>query len=409
MRKGQKLSGQKQGSLALLESLYLKDGGDKAREKFAQFLPEGEGSDQPYLLIRPDDGKPAHRTDVEAHDGIVYQSFSPPPFWEVPYALMRVRFDYVPKKNYMYHGGEEILVPITGEVFYHFYSHYQTRRPRPHSLKPLKPGSAIALNPQVPHHTWGGREGAEAWMIIRHLSDTASAISLISPSNTDLPRTPRTISKKELEQPGVYALVTWGIAEKIRLHRDRAKCRIGKLANACDLDPSHLSRIENACTNVSIETLVKIARVLRIGLDELIAPKESQWFFEVAQLPIAANKNRVSTARLFQRTDPGTQLLTATHWLVPAGGPTKQIGPERRLEEQNPLSWIVLKGRVIFEIGDDENSIPEILDEGSVMHFRRPLTVKMHALKDSELLQISYPPLRARKTRGQHENGKNGQ
>lgn len=405
MPKGQKSSGQRQGSLALLESLYLKQGADAAREKFAEFLPEG--SERPYFLIRPDDARPAHRTDVAAGDGITYKSFSPPPFWEAPYALLKAHFDYVPKKDFMYHGGEEILVPTAGEVFYHFYSNHGTRRPRPHVLKPIKPGSAIALNPQIPHHTWGGREGAEAWMIIRHVSDSASAISFISPSNADLPRTPRTITKKALEQPGAYSLVAWGIAEKIRLHRDRAKCRIGKLANACDLDPSHLSRIENASTNVSIETLVKIAKILRIGLDELIAPKESQWFFEVAQLPKPSNKSKVVNERLFQRTDPGTQLLTAIHWLVPAGGPSEQVGPERRLEEQNPLSWIVLKGRVIFEIGDLKASTPEVLDEGSVMHFRKPLPVKIQALKDSQLLQISYPSVSARKIRESRENGKN--
>jgi transcriptional regulator with XRE-family HTH domain len=403
--KGPKSSGQRQGSLALLESLYLKDGSGAAREKFAEFLPEG--SERPYLLIRPDDGKPAHRTDVHADDGITYESYSPPPFWEAPYALLKAHFDYVPKKDFMYHGGEEILVPIAGEVFYHFYSNHGTRRPREHALKPLKPGSAIVLNPQIPHHTWGGREGADAWMISRHVSDSASAISFISTSNVDLPLTPRTITKKALQQPGAYALVAWGIAEKIRLHRDRAKLRIGKLANACDLDPSHLSRIENASTNVSIETLVKIARILRIGLDELIAPKESQWFFEVAQLPKSSNTNRVVKEKLFQRTDPGSQLLTTIHWEIPAGGPSEQISPNQSLDEENPLSWIVLKGRVIFEIGDHENSSPEVLDEGSVLHFRRPLPVKIQALKDSQLLQISYSSLDTRKSRNQNENGEN--
>jgi transcriptional regulator with XRE-family HTH domain len=388
MRKGQKGTGQKQGSLASLESLYFRHGAKAALEEFKQFLPEG--SDRPYLILRPDDGKPAHRTDVEVKDGITYQTFSPPPFWEVPYALLKAQFDFVPKKDFMYHGGEEILVPISGEIHYHFYSNQGTRRPRQHTLKALRPGSAIALNPQIPHHTWGGRGGAEAWMVIRHVSDSASAISLVSPSNAELHPTPRRITKTELEQPGVYALVAWGIAEKIRLHRDRAKCRIGKLANACGLDPSHLSRIENASTNVSLETLIKIGRVLRIGLDELIAPKESRWFYEIGDLPRASDSSTVLREDLLNRINKGSHYLHTTYWEVPAGGPFEHISNSPRTAPLSTLSWIILKGRVIFEIGDDKNSIPEILDEGSVMHFRRSLPVKIQALKDSQFLQVTY-------------------
>lgn len=390
MRKISRNTAEKQSSLAMLESLYLKDGAQGAQKKFAQFLPQG--FDRPYLVLRPHDGKPAHRTDVEKKDGIIYETFTPPPYWDVPYAVLRAHFDYIPKTDFMYHGGEEILIPISGEIYYHFYSNDRARHPRQYTLRPLKAGSAIALNPQIPHHTWGGREGSEAWLVIRHVSNTASAISMISPSNAELHPTPRRITKADLEQPGVYALVAWGIAEKIRLHRDRAKCRTSKLAHACGLDPSHLSRIENASSNVSIESLIKIARVLRIGLHELIAPKESQWFHEISQFPRPKDNSKVVREPLFKMTDEDIHRLHTTYWRLPAGRSSESVSDSDTWNAY-PLSWIVLKGRVVFEIGDDENSIPEILDEGSVMHFRRSLPVKIQALKDSQFLQLTYSPV----------------
>src|SRR2546423_228689 len=195
---------QKQSSLAQLEELYFCQGPEVAYDAFKGYLPQW--TDRPYLLIKPEEGQPAHRTDVAARDGITYEGFSPPAFCDVPYVLLRARFDYVPKKDFMYHGGEEILVPCSGEVYYHFYNSAGAKRPREQKLKALKPGSFIALNPQVPHHTWGGRGGAEAWMVIRHVSDSATAISLTSQiSSTELHPSPRRISRKELEQPGVYA------------------------------------------------------------------------------------------------------------------------------------------------------------------------------------------------------------
>ena len=379
----------KQASLASLESLYLRRGAEAAEKQFLEFLPHG--ANRPYVVVRSDEGVRAHRTDVAKEDGINYLTFSPPPFWEVPYALLKAHFDFVPKKDFIYHGGEEILVPIRGDVYYHLYSNSGAKHPRQHTLKPLRSGSAILLNSQIPHHTWGGTGGAEAWMVIRHVSDTASAISLISPSNAELHATPRRIKKADLDQPGVYALIAWGIAEKIRLHRDRAKCRIGKLAHACGLDPSHLSRIENGTTNVSLETLIKIARVLRIGLDELIAPRESRWLYEVSTFPKA--KGKIVHEPLFKFTNADIHFLQMTYWRFPAAGPSESLPRVGEPWGAFPLSWIVLKGRVVFEIGDSENSVPEVLDEGSVMHFRRSLPVKIQALKDSQFLQLTYSPV----------------
>ena len=95
-------------------------------------------------------------------------------------------------------------------------------------------------------------------MIFRHLSEIGTSISLESElhRDVDLHPTPRRITMTDLKDPARYALVAWGIAEKIRLHRELANLRVTTLARACGIDPSHLSRIENADTNVSLENLV---------------------------------------------------------------------------------------------------------------------------------------------------------
>src|ERR1041385_6395957 len=81
------------------------------------------------------------------------------------------------------------------------------------------------------------------------------------------------------------------------------------------------------------------------------------------------------------------------YWRFPAAGPSESLPSVADPWSAYPLSWIVLKGRVVFEIGDNEKSVPEVLDEGSVMHFRRSLPVKIQALKDSQFLQLTYSPV----------------
>src|SRR5215469_6650961 len=170
----------KEGSLSWLEEIYFDQGRLAATGAFERLLPEAAIG--PYAILRPGAGQPAQRTDTEERDGIVYEGFSAPAFWDVPYSLLRVRFEHVPKADFIFHGGEEILIPIAGRIAYHFYSCVESARPKKVGLaSPLKPDDIIRINPQLPHHTWAAdKAGAEAWMIIRHMSDSASSISINS-------------------------------------------------------------------------------------------------------------------------------------------------------------------------------------------------------------------------------------
>jgi transcriptional regulator with XRE-family HTH domain len=380
---------QKEGSLSWLEEIYFERGREAATEAFERLLPEA--AVRPYAILRSGAGQPAQRTDTEAQDGIVYQGFSAPAFWDVPYSLLRVRFEHVIKADFIFHGGEEILIPIAGQIAYHFYSSVETPRPKKVTLAPaLKPGDIVRINPQLPHHTWAAeRAGAEAWMVIRHMSDSASSISINSRmSSADLHPTPRRVTARDLKEPGRYALIAWGLSEKIRLHRERANLRIAQLAAACGIDPSYLSRIENADTNPSLETLVRIARLLHINIEEIIAPVS--WCYEIGHLPEAASWSQQPMHQAVLGKPPGLpHFLHFVHWGVPAES-MLEVPSRYACAEGVGSSWIVLDGRVIFEIAVGSDAYPELLEKGSVIHFRRAAPRGIQALRDSHLLQVVY-------------------
>ena len=380
---------QKQRSLAWLEEIYFSDGHQAANAAFERMLPDADL--RPYYYLRAGHGQPAQRTDTAEEDGIQYESFNAPSLWDVPYSLLRVRFEHVPKTDFMYHGGEEILIPISGRIHYHFYCNADGRPPQREILEPpLEPGSIIRINPQLPHHTWAAdKNGAEAWMIIRHLSDTATSISVNSQLfGVDMHSAPRRVRTKDVKEPGRYALVAWGLAEKLRLHRERANLRIAQLSSACGIDPSHLSRIENADTNVSLETLVRIARILHISIDDLIAP--SPWHCQIGALPFAKSGKRQPSHHGVLGKPPGsTHFLHPSHWSLPAGS-NVDVGRDDSPIDSVVSSWIILEGRLILEIQVGNDLSPELLERGSVIHFRRAAPKKIQALEDSQIIQLIY-------------------
>lgn len=373
----------KQRSLASLEEVYFSEGYRSASDAFRRMLPDIDL--RSHYLQRPGQGQSVQRTDSQASDGITYQSYNAPALWDVPYSLLRVGFEYVPKTDFMYHGGEELLIPISGRIFYHFFCNSDGKPPERKMLDaPLEPGHMIRINPQLPHHTWAAdRSGAEAWMIIRHLSDTATSISVnYELAEVDVHSAPRRTRAKDLREPGRYSLVAWGLAEKLRYYRERANLRIAQLAAACGIDPSHLSRIENADTNVSIETLIRIARALHLSIDSLIAPMP--WNCRIYPLTQAGE----TSSHVFFEEPPGPDhFLHPSYHYLPAGCIMDDlIWPE----SEAVASWIMLAGRIIVEIRSGSGNSPELLEKGSVIHFRHASPTRIQALEESRILQVIY-------------------
>jgi transcriptional regulator with XRE-family HTH domain len=376
----EKARGTKPRTLAWLAELAAREGPDAAVRAFGAIAPPEDV--RPYAIVKS--GRPALRTDVEKADGIDYESYNPPA-WDLPYSLLRVRFEPLPKKDFIYHGGEELLVPLGGAVVYHFYWSPGGEPPRTVVAPPLRPGAIVRINPQLPHHTWAaGRAPAEAWMLFRHLSDTAAAISIDSALD-DSPAhhpTPRRVARPDLADPGRYALIAWGLAERIRLARERANLRLAQLAHACEIDPSHLSRIENADTNVSLDTLVRIARVLRLGLADLVTPPARDR--EVAALP--RRKGRSPERRPLLSPWPG-HLLHVSLWDAPASS-TADVAAATPPGARS--SWILLEGRAVLEIPAPGAGGHELLEAGQAIHFRHGAAAKLLALQDTRAIHVVY-------------------
>jgi transcriptional regulator with XRE-family HTH domain len=377
-------------SIGWLAEIYFRDGRDAARTALEAVTP-GELLEH-YRVVRR--GEQALRTVGGRRDRILYQSFNPP-FWAWPYSILRCRFDPAEKERFMCHGGEEILLPTAGSVSYHFFwSAGQSEPGRKLLPSPVKPGSVIRIDPQIPHHTWAaGEEPAEAWMIIRDLTDNSAGTHLDLPRdvNLEMPSPRRQLTADELRHGERYALAAWGISEKIRVARLRAGISIRQLAAACQIDPAQLSRIEtgSGASNVSLEVLLRIVRCLGVEIQELFS----------AELTDA---NDPFTIESIDRRDEtaGTQpvlclprrhLLHLERWTLPEG---RTLDVESQGLSGAPRSWIVLEGEAIFDlVSPSSGSHKELIDRDCVLHCRNQTGLtSIRALQSLELLQVTYSP-----------------
>ena len=377
-------------SIGWLAEIYFRDGRDAAQTALEAVSPENLLRN--CRVVRG--GEQALRTNAEQRDRIRYQSFNPP-LWGWPYSILRARFDPVEKEKFMHHGGEEILLPTQGSVAYHFFwSAGQTEPTRKLLPNPVKPGDIIRINPQIPHHTWAAdEEQAEAWMIIRDLSDSTAGTHLDLAADVRLEvHPPRAqLTADELRRGERYALAAWGISEKIRLGRLRAGLSIRELATAGQTDPAQLSRIENGASssNVSLEVLLRIARCLGLEIQQLLSDDsvDKRNPFKVERIdPVRKGVGARSVLCI-----RGRHLLHVDHWGVPEGE-TMNLDEEDREDSQAHRSWIVLKGEAIFTLVDPSaGTTKELVDRDSVIHCRNHAGLtSFRALQDLELLRVTH-------------------
>ena len=257
--------------LALIESLYFGAGAKAAQDQLQRLLGP-EQSLRPYALS--DAGLPSVGMDIVPADDISYESFSPPAAWNAAYSLQRVHLGGSEKHEYVFHPGEELLIPIQGQVAYHFFWSPGGRMPERVLLNPpAQEGNVLRINPQIPHHAWSAGNRASAWIVLRHA--TNSPVALVIDQNSSslaLPRastslstqirdqessstfrTPvrRRVTATDLSKPGAYAMIAWGISELIRDSRQKTGLTTTDLVNQIGIDPSSLSRLEEAKANVS--------------------------------------------------------------------------------------------------------------------------------------------------------------
>ena len=377
-------------SIGWLAEIYFRDGRAAAQTALEAVSP-GDLLRNCRVVRR---GEQALRTNSEQRDRIRYQSFNPP-LWGWPYSILRARFDPVEKAKFMHHGGEEILLPTEGSVTYHFFwsdGHAEpTRRLLPN---PVKPGSMIRINPQIPHHTWAAsEESAEAWMIIRDLTDTTAGTHLDLAADVSLPVPPPRgqLTADELRHGERYALAAWGISEKIRLARLRAGLSIRELATACQTDPAQLSRIENGASssNVSLEVLLRIARCLGLEIQQLLSDDSIDKGnpFKVEKIDRSHKGGGARPVLCIA----GRHRLHLEHWSVPEGA-TIRLDPEDQQDSLAHRSWIVLRGEAIFNLVDPAaGTTKELVDRDSVIHCRNQAgPTSFRALQDLELVRVTH-------------------
>lgn len=388
--------------LALIESLYF-GAGPKAAQDQLQRLLGPEHSLRPFALS--DTGLPSVGMDTVPADEISYESYSPPAAWNAAYSLQKVHFGAKEKQEYIFHPGEELLIPVEGEVAYHFFWSPGGRMPERVLLHPpAQEGSVLRINPQIPHHAWAAKDRAAAWMVLRHATNSPVALvidqdsSSLALQRSSMPvsvkikdqesssfRVPvrRRVTAADLKRPGAYAMIAWGISELIRDTRQKTGLTTTDLANQIGIDPSSLSRLEEAKANVSIEMLARVCRALRIGTNERM--DSGSWIYESEQI----NTRKSVEQEPLLGPPPGPHTLHSYLSRIQEG---EQRGRQTGFgdDASQMSSWILLKGRVLLDVPAAMGGKSLIVDSGNVIHFREHGTVQVKALQDSTIIQIVH-------------------
>jgi transcriptional regulator with XRE-family HTH domain len=238
------------------------------------------------------------------------------------------------------------------------------------------------VNSQIPHHTWAAsKEGAEAWMVFRDLGGSPAAITLTA----EHPSFRRRVTETDLQNSGRFASIAWGIAEKIRIHRQKASLTTRELAKEVDADPSYLSRLEAGEANPSLEMLLRISRILFIDVEGLV--RSSAWCWAAAQMPLMASKNGFRKLPVLADQDTSKHCLHTSHLLLPESVHTSVYTSDA--STRNSLAtWIILRGRVLLDLPEALGGNSEILEEGSLIHFREYGSVRVQALNQSSVVRI---------------------
>lgn len=360
-----------------------------------------------HSVITPREAIEVRRRDNPDADS--YHDYSPPPLWQPAYQILRVQLMPTPKSGFMHHSGEEIVVPVSGKgVVYSFLRPTTGRFALEREvIKPLAVGEIMRTQPSVPHHTWSVDDPAEAWMVFRDLSFSAMAIrcdpqSILGLNVSGLKA--RAVDKEFFEQnPEVYCMAAFGVAEQIRYLRAKVGLPITELADMAGIDRAQLSRIESGQANVGVEKLMRIGDLL--GFDPFDAFLHNLWVYERRLLESAGQdhpKGRKSANAVYAESPDiskaqGRHYLHPTFYRVPAGQRHRIGGPDTKSHAEMPLdsmeSWIVLEGAAFFDMTVGGGSQRAYVQAGSVLHLREPLETTVQAVEPTKLLRLTFSPL----------------
>jgi transcriptional regulator with XRE-family HTH domain len=317
------------------------------------------------------------------HKGVEYERFGPDG-WEAPYVVIRASVDSQndAEPDFHYHLGEELLAPIDGDVTYeYFWTSSQERLT-------VSPGSLVRMNCQLPHRNWASRKGTKVWMAIRPETGSTASVGLDTTQSVT-EKLSQSISEADIQNPGKFALVALGLQPRLKIARHRVGLSIDKLATLCEISQSSASRMEDLKTaNVSVHTLVKIAEKLDLDLSRVFP--SFNWNYRVAALSGDAHPRVALNA-----TKPPVPVRHYMHpilWELQNGQRIEQLLDDTwpDLGADSMHSFIVLSGRVLFDIGDHANPQPIALNADGVLHIRDNPHCSVQALATCSVLHFVY-------------------
>jgi len=139
--------------LALIEQLYFGIGYKAAQEQMEHLL---DGDSRPFAVS--ESGRATTCVHFSACDEVSLQDFSPPAHWNVAYSIQFARLRNKERDEYLFYPGEQILIPVEGEIHYHFFWTPGGRTPERMLLsQPVNKNSILRINPQIPHQAWALR------------------------------------------------------------------------------------------------------------------------------------------------------------------------------------------------------------------------------------------------------------
>ena len=396
-------------SIGALAREFYENGRDAAGDVLAM-LPQSPKAEIFFRHLRPSDGQLVERTEPGAESTVKYFKFDPPPDWENPYQVMQVEVDSTHPTEYLSHTGEEYLLPFEGPgVEYSFYYSEPGSGSMPKEKKMLvKCGRVIRITAEVPHSAGGaGDTSTRAWMITRPIQESAPSVYL--DPTTRKAEKPISDGPPDWSDPAFYSLRAWGISEQIRLQRVRNNLRIKDVADRIGINPSQLSKIEEAkkYANPSLETLKRIADVLDLDIADLISPPARDFWLSPS-IRYENSADRLGRTPLFQKEATRKRLIEKQdqkrlrkqwndhfvhlqQWCFSKGQsydfPTDELGDLRWSS-----SWIIFEGFARLDIEFEDEIVSEAVLTESVVHVRGggPRMARIEALEDTVIVQVNY-------------------
>ena len=389
----------------------LRDGFPQAEAKFLEYLEAAyHGLRLGDFALDDPDEKVRRRTSP--HE---YVSYGPPAWFEAPFCILKV-FVREENRDYMSHGGEELLFNLPGSdgIEYEFF--WPAGAPRPWLADRSTPGipmpgsggaedaaapvivaphQLIRINPSLPHRNRPvpavpavpGSGAADAWIILRPLSLSPATLILHphggngSAPNAEEPHHKFSEARLRAMTGAQLLLIASGLLEKLRVHRLRSEMSVEDLSKECGLNRSYVGRLERLdFENFSIQTLYEISR--QIDLDLLSCLRQLQWAHNVQIPPSAVDAGLVSYTK---HPKIGHHLLHPASLRLASG---QRCKIELQESSGEIVSIIMISGEMVPRLSGERN-VP-VVEAGHVFHARCFPEFTVHAHTDMEAVVIRY-------------------